>query len=590
MDGDMSAPRWSFVLLIAACLAGGCESRVSIGARCTADAECGSLQCEYGRCRAACVLDADCGGALVCNQGVCAEPSESCTVGSGCLLATLACADTICAPRCDTTPCPSDEACVARDGALVCVPEARADAGAMDAEAMDAGPMDAAPMDASPERDAGPSQDAGVVEPARDHGLCVGPGHVCAIRPDGRVYCWGANENGLLGDATSTSAPRPFTAPGPCGALDCSPRPERAVQRLRMGRVGPLEGVQSLACGDGFVCASDATSTYCWGHPGDGHQLGFPGGTVSYAAQASALEGVRPAAGDHHVCVTGASGEPACWGENRVGAEAIDGRLGHTMPATSMVTDAPRFAGAIELTARTGFTCMRTREAVECAGYSLRWLTGRAFEGPDPTGGRIEGIVGIPSDVAAMSVHACAIAEGTAYCWGWDTSGNLGRGADGVFDDCSTSRCAAVAAPITFTADPDLVGLRLTRLSRGDASNTCAIEGERGRVVCWGSNQHGQSGVDPSLFPRVHSVVGFVRREDDSELEGMVELACGGTTCCARDEGRDVYCWGHNGVGQLGRGTVDTVGAGDAGGLDGGMPVTLEHPEASAVDFTRTGS
>ena len=562
----------------------GCESRVSLGARCTTDGECGALRCDYGRCRAACVVDGDCGGELVCNQGVCAERNESCSSGSGCLLASLACADTICAPRCDTAPCPSDESCVERSGALVCVPQARADAG--NAPREDVGPPEDAPLPV----DAPSEPDAGVVEPARDHGLCVGPGHVCAIRPDGRVYCWGANENGLLGDSTSANAPRAFAAPGPCGALDCSTRPERPVQRLRMGRVETLEGVRSLACGDGFVCASDATSTYCWGHPGDGHQLGFSSSTVSYVAQLSALDGVRPAAGDHHVCVTRASGEPACWGENRVAAEAIDGRLGHTMNATSMVADAPRFAGAIELTARTGFTCMRTREGVECAGYSLRWLTGRAFEGPDPTGGRIEGIVGTPSDVAAMSLHACAIADGVAYCWGWDTGGNLGRGAGAVLEDCSTSRCDAVAAPVTFMADPELVGLELTRLSRGDASNTCAIERARGRVVCWGSNQHGQCGLDAELFPRAHSVIAFVRRDDGRELEGMVEVGCGGTTCCASDDARNVHCWGHNGVGQLGRGTVDTVGPGDAGGLDGGVPVTLEHPEAAAVDFTRTGT
>jgi alpha-tubulin suppressor-like RCC1 family protein len=233
---------------------------------------------------------------------------------------------------------------------------------------------------------------------------------------------------------------------------------------------------------------------------------------------------------------------------------------------------------------------MRTPEAVECVGYSLRWLTGSAFEGPDPMGGRIAGIVGVPSDVAAMSLHACAIAEGTAYCWGWNTVGNLGRGPGATFRDCSTSSCDEVARPITFVADPELRSLRLTRLSRGDATNTCAIEASLGRVVCWGANQHGQSGLDSSLYPIVESVAAFVRRDDDAVLEDMVEVACGGTTCCARDAAANVYCWGHNGAGQLGRGTVETIGPGDAGGFDGGMPVRLSHPEAAAVDFARTGT
>ncbi len=353
-----------------------------------------------------------------------------------------------------------------------------------------------------------------------------------------------------------------------------------------MGRVEPLTGIRSLACGDGFMCASDDVSTYCWGGPGDGYQLGYEG--LGYVAAISAIEGTHVVAGDHHACVLGPSG-PLCWGENRTTTSAIDGRLGQTGPSTSTATRATRFDGAVDLSARSAVTCMRHQTGVECAGSSLRWITGSRLTGPDPGGGLIPGLVGTPTDLGVQSLHACAIAEGVISCWGWNTSESLGRGEGALLSDCDGYSCDEVARPVTIRADPDLIGLRFVALSRGDAATTCAIEQDRGRVVCWGENGLGQAGVDPAIRDRLPSIEAFVRREDGSVLEGAVDVACGAAFCCAIQADGSVECWGENDVGQLGNGTVDSESIDASGPFDGGTTApAFAHPAAVRVDFSAT--
>lgn len=77
--------------------------------------------------------------------------------------------------------------------------------------------------------------------------VAVGWGHVCALREDGRVACWGHNDKGQLG-----------TAPEPDAGSEASRRPPRDVPGL-------VDAVQ-LEAGADFTCARRATGDVaCWG-------------------------------------------------------------------------------------------------------------------------------------------------------------------------------------------------------------------------------------------------------------------------------------------------------------------------------------
>jgi alpha-tubulin suppressor-like RCC1 family protein len=87
-------------------------------------------------------------------------------------------------------------------------------------------------------------------------GNLIEHGHTCAVREEGSVWCWGANQTGQLGDGTQIARSRPVMA---LGVAD-------AVQVV----TASLEGY------GGHTCALRADGVVlCWGSNFHG-QLGDP--------------------------------------------------------------------------------------------------------------------------------------------------------------------------------------------------------------------------------------------------------------------------------------------------------------------------
>lgn len=137
-----------------------------------------------------------------------------------------------------------------------------------------------------------------------------------------------------------------------------------------------------------------------------------------------------------------------------------------------------------------------------------------------------------PVQLAFGSAHGCGIdSNGALYCWGDNTSGQLGDG--------------TTAQHLTPTLVPSLTS-GVTAVSVGD-TDTCVIH--NGAAKCWGGNAYGQLGdgtTDDHLTPAV--VNGL-----DS---GVTAIATGENHSCAIQSGA-VICWGNNASGQLGDGTTD---------------------------------
>ena len=80
--------------------------------------------------------------------------------------------------------------------------------------------------------------------------ITAGSTHTCAIMDDGSAYCWGSDENGQLGDATSGS--------GGYSGNQNTPSPVA----IPTGRT-----VSQLDAGSAYNCAIlDDGSAYCWGY------------------------------------------------------------------------------------------------------------------------------------------------------------------------------------------------------------------------------------------------------------------------------------------------------------------------------------
>ena len=148
------------------------------------------------------------------------------------------------------------------------------------------------------------------------------------------------------------------------------------------------------------------------------------------------------------------------------------------------------------------------------------------------------------ADVAVGGAHSCGVRlDGRLYCWGANSSGQLGV-------DRARGQC--VRGPGTCEASPRAVSTteRYARVSTGER-HSCAIT-VSGALRCWGENIQFQTGVEAETYVLAPTAV----------LPGsrILQVSAGSTHSCAvRDDGV-VLCWGEGRLGALGRGdTVSSV-------------------------------
>jgi hypothetical protein len=147
--------------------------------------------------------------------------------------------------------------------------------------------------------------------------------------------------------------------------------------------------------------------------------------------------------------------------------------------------------------------------------------------------------------VATGDEHACAwTATGAVQCWGAD---GLGLG----------------TAPHAVPAIPALRGLA------ANTANTCGIS-DATEVWCWGRGQVQLRGVGAMAEP--HFIPIDPMAPTLVPLTGIVDIAIGSETACARNTSGQVLCWGSDDDGELGNGPAAGPG-----------PVTAILP-APAVD------
>jgi alpha-tubulin suppressor-like RCC1 family protein len=78
---------------------------------------------------------------------------------------------------------------------------------------------------------------------------------------------------------------------------------------------------------------------------------------------------------------------------------------------------------------------------------------------------------------------------------------------------------------------------------------TCAYVDAEQKVYCWGANGYGQCGNGSLQYPATPTPV-------DGLSGPVADLQAGGASACARLTNGDVYCWGASPVGQVGNGSA----------------------------------
>jgi alpha-tubulin suppressor-like RCC1 family protein len=178
-----------------------------------------------------------------------------------------------------------------------------------------------------------------------------------------------------------------------------------------------------------------------------------------------------------------------------------------------------------------------------------------------------------------------------AYCWGGDSSGEIGDGS-------AHGTCMFSGGELPCRKSPTLVagGYRFRQLDAGDGF-TCGVTTDN-RALCWGDGSNGQRGYggrSTAFSPRpVSGGLQFrsvsagqdrscgvttanraycwgenswgglgdgttTRRLTPTAVAGGLsfsEVSAGGDHTCGTTPGKVAYCWGYNGEGELGDGTT----------------------------------
>jgi alpha-tubulin suppressor-like RCC1 family protein len=358
--------------------------------------------------------------------------------------------------------------------------------------------------------------------------LLAAPG--MAGTPTGHAATWGYNVHGQLGDNSTADAKVPV-------AVDTT---------------GALAGKTLTAISTGLhhTCAVADGRAHCWGFNGFG-QLGDNGTADAKVPVAVDTTGVLAGktltaigTGFEHSCAV-ADGAAYCWGENSNGQLGNNTAIGSTVPVAVDTTGVLNGRTVTAIDAGLAHTCAVADGRAYCWGYNgygelgINSTIGSKVPVAVSTTGPLNG-----KAVTAISLgghDTCAVADGTASCWGYNSSGQLGN---------NTTTDAKVPVPVNTTGP--LNGRTVTAIAAGSI-HTCAMA--EGRASCWGYNGDGRLGNNSTTDSTVPVPV-----DNSGVLAGktMTGISAGGFHTCAMAES-NAYCWGDNYFGQLGDNSTTNI-------------------------------
>ncbi len=276
-------------------------------------------------------------------------------------------------------------------------------------------------------------------------------------------------------------------------------------------RIAVVPQFTQIATGSQQTCGITGTQRlYCWGSDIDG-DLGVGTSSPDCSAQigghcstvpipvTGAERFVSVTAGEFHTCALTSAGAAYCWGGNyygQVGNGTVDGRV--TVP-----------------TAVTG---------------------GHTFV-----------------SISAGRMHTCGIdLANDAWCWGWDSWGQLGAGVTGA-DRChffgTNEPCSGT--PLKVAGNFQFVQLL------GSEKITCGRV-PSGAVYCWGDEVGGTDGTDCQAGQRTDCT-----RTPLLQVGGttFLRIGMGGSFRCGQKLDATLWCWGYDFDGAFGNGIAFTSSA-----------------------------
>ena len=354
----------------------------------------------------------------------------------------------------------------------------------------------------------------------------------CAILDDDSLKCWGFNDDGELGDGTTTDRHTP-------AAVD----------------LGTNRTAKAVFLSARRTCAIlDNDSLKCWGSNSRG-ALGDGTTTDRNSPTAVDLGTNRTAklvsfGGNSYTCAILDNDSLKCWGGNSW-SQLGDGTTTHRNSPTAVLLG----AGKTAKTVSTGYfnSCaILDDNSIKCWGennYTGLLGNGSTAEYSTPVAvnlgeSRTAKAIGIFSNS-----HSCAILDDDSLkCWGLNSVGQLGIDSENndfcTFSDTDDGDdCKKIPTSVNLGTDRTAKAVFL------GSGRTCAIL-DNDSLKCWGENDHGQLGDGTTSNRNTPTTVDL----GTNMTAKAVNL--GDDYACAILDDNSIKCWGENNVGQLGDGTT----------------------------------
>ena len=369
--------------------------------------------------------------------------------------------------------------------------------------------------------------------------VAAGAEHSMLVTTDGAIWVWGANGTGQLGDGTTTDF--------------ITPKQVSGFSDIRAFAVGNYHNL--IVKQDGTLWA---WGTNYYGELGDGTTT-----SQKSPMQVPGMVGMADVAASlGHSLALKQDGTVWAWGLNEYGqlgigsAEVID----HSVPVV-----VPGFNGVTDVSASPMHTvALKDDGTVWAWGTNLGGQLGDGTQTDRTSPVRTQGLAGA-SAVAAGGFFSMALQSGGVSAWGVNAAGQLG---DGTNEDRKS--------PVQVT---DLSGI--TAIAAG-YEFALALKND-GSVWAWGKNDYGQlgncSGGASSTPVQVQGLTGKA-----------IAVAAGHSHGVALLDDHTVWAWGYNFFGQLGDGSETNrctpVRVKDLGGVKaiaGGIGHTLAVTQGGSV-------
>ena len=405
--------------------------------------------------------------------------------------------------------------------------------------------------------------------------VAAGNSHSLAITSTGRLYAWGSNTNGPLGNLSTVTVSSPVLVSGPA-TTSWSSVTAGASHSLAITSIGALYGwglntsgqvgigslttvsspvlVTGPAAGTSWSAVSAGASTtlgitsvgrlYGWGYNGF-NQIGNL--VTTNTSSPVLVSGPTTtswnfvSSGQYASFARTTNNQLYAWGYNNLGQLGTNTVLGggNSSPVLVSTTTAASWVISSFVQGTEGAVAISTTGVLWAWGSNS---SGETFPGPYAITSPIQIGVSSWTSVAAGASHTLGITvAGVLYGWGLNTSGQVGTG----------TATTTYTSPVAVYTAPVLSSWKQVS-ANNSGSHTVAIRSD-GTLWAWGLNTSGQVGNNSAT-----TVSSPVLVSGPSGASWLAASAGGGHSLGITTTGQ-LYGWGSNSSGQVGNNSGATV-------------------------------